>query len=85
MDDELLTAVAQALREHGITDPKAVIAASDAAVRVLGRDRCVCRQGVHREHHHTFVPGCPWCSKPAGAATAAGKSGADTVPTGGLL
>lgn len=85
MDDPLLTAVAEALREHGVTDPRAVLAASDAAVRILGRDRCVCRQGVHQEHHLTFVPGCPWCSSPAGAAPKPRKSGTETVPTGGLL
>lgn len=36
MDDPLLTAVAGALREHGVTDPKAVLAAADAAPRKSG-------------------------------------------------
>lgn len=74
MDDPLLTAVAEALREHDVTDPRAVIAAADAAERVLGRDRCVCRQSVHSAHHRTRVDGCPWCSKAAAPA-----------PTGALL
>lgn len=30
---------------------------------VFGGDRCVCRQGVHQQHHLTEVPGCPWCAK----------------------
>lgn len=84
MDDPLLTAVAEALREHGVTDPKAVIAAADAAELVLGRDRCVCRQSVHAAHHRTRVNGCPWCSKST-AAPAPRKIGTATVPTGGLL
>lgn len=83
MDDPLLTAVAEALREHGVTDPKAAIAAADAAERILGRDRCVCRQSVHAAHHRTRVDGCSWCS-PA-AVPAPRRSDAVTVPTGGLL
>lgn len=83
-DDPLLTAVAQALREHGVTDPRAVLAAADAAVRVLGRDRCVCRQSVHAQHHHTPVDRCPWCMKGA-APPVQRKPGTVTVPTGGLL
>lgn len=83
MDDPLLTAVAEALREHGVTDPKAVLAAADAAERILGRDRCVCRQPVHLQHHLSPVPGCPWC-QPA-TVPKARKRGAATVPTDGLL
>lgn len=83
MDDPLLTAVAEALREHGVTDPRAVIAAADAAELVLGRDRCVCRQSVHAAHHRTRVDGCPWCSN--AAAPVPRKGGTSTVPTGGLL
>jgi hypothetical protein len=82
VDDPLLTAVAEALREHGVTDPKAVFAAAGAAERVLGRDRCVCRQSVHVRHHRTTVDGCPWCAK---AAAALRESSTATVPTGGLL
>lgn len=85
MDDPLLTAVAEALRGHGVTEPRAVLAAADAAVRVLGRDRCVCRQSVHAAHHLTFVPDCPWCAKPAARVPKPGKSAVDEVPTGGLL
>lgn len=80
MDDPLLTAVAKALREHGVTDPKAVIAAAGAAELVLGRDRCVCRQSVHAAHHRTRVNGCPWCDRAAPR-----KGVTSTVPTGGLL
>ena len=83
VDDPLLTAIAEALRECGVTDPRAVIAAADAAVRVLGRDRCVCRQAAHVQHHEVPVEGCSWC-KP-GAARKPGKQGTATVPTGGLL
>lgn len=83
MDDELLTAVAGALRENGVTDPRAVMAAADAAVRVLGRDRCVCRQAAHVQHHNAPVDGCSWC-KP-GKVPKARKRGTETVPTGGLL
>ena len=83
MDDPLLTSVAEALRKHGVTDPKAVIAAADAAELVLGRDRCVCRQGVHAAHHRTRVDGCPWCSPRATPKPK--KSWTETVPTGGLL
>lgn len=83
MDDPLLTAVAEALREHGISDPRAVLAAADAATRVLGRDRCVCRQAAHVQHHDVPVECCSWC-KP-GAAPKTRKRGTETVPTGGLL
>lgn len=82
-EDPLLTAVAEALREHGISDPQAVLAAAAAAVRVLGRDRCVCRQSVHATHHLTLVPGCPWCAKPA--AKVPKQNAVEEVPTGGLL
>jgi DNA-binding helix-hairpin-helix protein with protein kinase domain len=84
-DDPLLTSIAQALREHGITDPRAVLSAADAAVRVLGRDRCICRQAVHVQHHHTPVDRCPWCAKAAAAPPPARKPSTVTVPTGGLL
>lgn len=83
MDDPLLTAVAEALRENGVTDPRAVLAAADAAVSVLGRDRCVCRQAAHVQHHDAPVDGCSWC-KP-GCARKPKKRGTTTVPTGGLL
>lgn len=79
MDDSLLTAVAEALREHGVTDPKAVLAAAGAAERVLGRDRCVHSRAAHAQHHCTVVDGCPWCAKAGPVKRAA------TVPTGGLL
>lgn len=83
MDDELLTAVSEALRVHGVTDPRAVVAAADAAVRVLGRDRCVCRRSVHLQHHDTPVDRCPWCS-PA-IVPKPRKRSMETVPTNDLL
>lgn len=83
MDDPLLTAVARALREHGVTDPKAVMDAADAAVRVLGRDRCIHSRAVHNEHHAAPVDRCPYCSPRA--VPKPKKSGTETVPTGGLL
>jgi len=83
MDDPLLTAVGKALLEHGVTDPRAVMAAADAAVRVLGRDRCVCRQAAHVQHHDAPVEGCSWC-KP-GKVPAPRRRGTSTVPTGGVL
>jgi hypothetical protein len=83
MDDPLLTAIGEALRGRGISDPRAVMAAADAAVRVLGRDRCVCRQAAHVQHHEAPVECCSWC-KP-GKVPKARKRGTETVPTGGLL
>lgn len=83
MDDELLTAVAEALRAHGVTDPQAVISAADAAVRVLGRDRCTHSRAVHDRHHITPVDGCPYCSR--NIPPQIRKFGTSTVPTGGLL
>lgn len=83
MDDELLTAIAGELRTHGIDNPQAVLAVADVAVRILGRDRCVCRKAVHLQHHDTPVDRCPWC-RPA-AVPAPKPRGMDTVPTGGLL
>lgn len=85
MDDPLLTAIAGELRAHGIDHPQAVLDVAAVAVRILGRDRCVCRRPVHQAHHLTFVPGCLWCSTPAGAVPKTGKSRTETVPTGGLL
>ncbi|MFF7308128.1 hypothetical protein [Streptomyces sp. NPDC008137] len=63
MTDPLHTALAAALAPYGITDPAAITAAADAAVAVLGRDRCTCRAAIHNEHHHTAVDGCPWCAR----------------------
>ena len=83
MDDELLTAIAGELRSYGIDHPQAVLAVADVAVRILGRDRCVCRQPMHVQHHLTPVDGCPWC-KP-GSVPAPRLRRTDTVPTGGLL
>jgi DNA-binding helix-hairpin-helix protein with protein kinase domain len=60
--DPLHAALAAVLARHGITDPDAVTDAADAAVAVLGRDRCTCRASVHDEHHHTVVDDCPWCA-----------------------
>jgi uncharacterized Fe-S cluster protein YjdI len=82
-DDPLLTAVAVALREHGVDDPRTVLAAADAAVRVLGRDRCVCKRAVHAEHHLTPVARCPWCAPDAAPVPRARQT--VTVPTSGLL
>lgn len=83
MDDELLTALAEALRAHGVADARAVIAAADVAVRILGRDRCVCRQTVHAQHHATEVAGCPWCRP--GQTPSPGRRKTADVPTQGLL
>lgn len=83
MDDPLLTAVAKALRGHGITDPHAVMDAAEAAERVLGRDRCTHSRAIHNQHHHAPVDGCPYCAPRAVPKTR--KSGTETVPTGGLL
>ena len=83
MDEELLNAVAEALREHGVMEPKAVMAAASAAASVLGHDRCVCRQAVHLRHHDAPVERCPWCRP--GEVPAPRKRGTSTVPTGGLL
>lgn len=89
MTDPLLTALTAALAPHGVTDPAAITAAANAAVAVLGRDRCVCRASVHAEHHATAVDGCPWCAKAAETVATPAASpavgGMDTVPTGGLL
>lgn len=82
--DPLLAALAATLAAHGITDPDTVTAAADAAVTVLGRDRCVCRASVHQQHHHTAVNGCPWCAKTAAAGQPV-ASGVAVVPTRGLL
>lgn len=82
MDDELLTALADALRAHGIADARAVIAAADVAVRILGRDRCVCRPAAHA-HHAAPVANCPWCRPDACPAPRRRRT--DDVPTGGLL
>jgi DNA-binding helix-hairpin-helix protein with protein kinase domain len=83
MNDPLLTALTTALAGHGITDPAAVTAAANAAVSVLGRDRCVCQRAIHSQHHHSPVPGCPWCT-PAQPPQPA-RPGTDDVPTRGLL
>lgn len=83
MDDELLTAIAGELRAHGIDHPQAVLDVAAVAVRILGRDRCVCRQAVHARHHTAPVAGCPWCA-PA-EVPAPRKRGTDDVPTSGLL
>lgn len=61
MDDELLTAVAEALRGTGVTDPRAVLATADAALRVLGRDRCTHSKPLHLQYHVRPVRGCAWC------------------------
>lgn len=82
-DDPLLTAVAEALREHGVTDPNAVTSAACAAVRVLGRDRCTHSRAVHNRHHETPVERCPYCTP--GAVPKPRKRGVKEVPTGGLL
>ena len=61
MNDELMTAIVGELRAHGIDNPQAVIAVAHVAARILGRDRCVCRQSMHSQHPTTPVDGCPWC------------------------
>jgi len=83
VNDPLLAALTTALAEHGVTDPEAVTGAANAAVAVLGRDRCVCRRTVHDQHHAAPVPGCPWCT-PAQPRLPT-RPGTDDVPTGGLL
>jgi hypothetical protein len=59
---DLHTAITAALAEHGINHPAAVEATVQAAVAVLGRDRCTHSQGVHADHHRTPVDNCPWCT-----------------------
>jgi DNA-binding helix-hairpin-helix protein with protein kinase domain len=47
-----------------LDDPRNIAAAAAlAAVRVLGRDRCIHVKAVHAEHHARTGPvdGCPWC------------------------
>lgn len=83
MDDPLLTAISEALRTHGVDDPRAVLAAADAAVRVLGRDRCTHSLAVHNAHHLTLVDHCPYCTPAIGAPPPARRM--STVPTQGLL
>ncbi|MFJ5973553.1 hypothetical protein [Streptomyces sp. NPDC093060] len=61
LDDPLYVAIAAALRDHGITQLAAIQAAVDAALDVLGRDRCIHDSRIHNDHHHTPVDGCPWC------------------------
>ncbi|MGW2213283.1 hypothetical protein [Streptomyces sp. NPDC001781] len=84
MDDELLTAIAGELRAHGIYHPQAVLDVAAVAVRILGRDRCVCRQSVHLQHHETPVDRCPWCH-PAKVPGRRRRRRMETVPTGDLL
>ncbi|MGY1579186.1 hypothetical protein [Streptomyces sp. MN13] len=84
MTDPLLQALADALAAHGVTNPAAVTAAANAAITVLGRDRCVCRQATHAQHHHAPAPGCPWCAKAAETPPLPPRPGTDDVPTRGL-
>jgi DNA-binding helix-hairpin-helix protein with protein kinase domain len=37
----------------------AAMAIADAELAAV--DRCTCRQIVHKQHHATPVPDCPWC------------------------
>ncbi|WP_225825634.1 hypothetical protein [Streptomyces naphthomycinicus] len=83
-DDPLHTALTEALRPHGITNPAAIHAAAHAAIQILGRDRCTHYRATHDDHHHTPVDGCPWRTThspgdrhPQPAAT--------TIPTGNHL
>jgi hypothetical protein len=83
VDDVLLTAIAGALRARGIDDSQAVLDVADVAVRVLGRDRCVCHRGTHDRDHLTPVDRCAWCIKTPG--TKRRRRRTEDVPTGGLL
>jgi hypothetical protein len=85
VDDELLTALAEALREHGVANARAVLAVADVAVRILGRDRCVCRRAVHDAHHAATVERCPYCSPGTMPAPRRGRRSTEVVPTQGLL
>jgi DNA-binding helix-hairpin-helix protein with protein kinase domain len=67
--DPLHTALAATLSNHGITNPATIRAATETAARILGRDRCTCRQSVHAQHHTTPVHGCPWCTTQPAATT----------------
>ena len=94
--DPLMEAIAAAVYERcetgdgGIVhdDPRNVAAAAaQAAVTILGRDRCTCRQSAHARHHTDGpVPGCPWCmTRDHADPTPPACPGPDTVQTGGLL
>jgi hypothetical protein len=49
-----------------IDDPRNIAAAASlAAVRILGRDRCIHVKAVHDELHTSSVADCPWCKTKA--------------------
>ncbi|MFD1308992.1 hypothetical protein [Streptomyces kaempferi] len=71
--DPLMEAIATAvfeLCEHSdsgglvVDDPRNIAAAASlAAIRILGRDRCVHSKAVHNTHHvGSPVPDCAWCT-----------------------
>jgi hypothetical protein len=82
--DPLTQALADALAAHGITDPAAIQVAAEAAVAVLGRDRCTCRAATHHQHHQAPVDGCPWCT-PAPTIRPARQPAVTDVQAGGVL
>lgn len=45
-------------------DPRNIAAAASlAAIRILGRDRCVHSKAIHNDHHtDSPVPDCAWCT-----------------------
>ncbi|MFI6032990.1 hypothetical protein ACIBBD_02170 [Streptomyces sp. NPDC051315] len=69
----LHAAITAALADHGINHPAAVEAAVQAAVAVLGRDRCTHDRNIHTQHHRTPVHGCPWCTDTSPADRTASK------------
>lgn len=81
--DPLMEAIAAAVAElcersdSGrlvLDDPRNIAAAAaPAAVRILGRDRCIHYRGTHDLHHITPVNGCPWCRNRAKAAALESK------------
>lgn len=65
--DPLYVALATALTPYGPVTHTAIRDAADAALRVLGGDRCTHQADTHQQHHTSPVDGCPWCA--AGTTT----------------
>lgn len=88
-EEQKVSAFREALRGRVPEADRGVLARQMYAVGLLvfGGDRCVCRQGVHVQHHLTEVPGCPWCAKtsPGDRRPETRKGGTDTVEAAGSL
>ncbi|WP_432136795.1 hypothetical protein, partial [Streptomyces sp. bgisy154] len=61
LPDGLIAAIGDALTPHGPTSTTAIHDAAQAAIRVLGTDRCTHHSDTHHKHHTSPVNGCPWC------------------------